>query len=90
VLSVDVPSGMDATTGEAFDPCVHAEVTCTLTAAKAGFWSAASGSFTGAVVVADIGMPATAWQGAGLEPPAGVRGGALLRIPDGERRSAAP
>src|SRR5207302_4180034 len=36
VLSVDVPSGMDATTGEAFDPCVHAEATCTLTAAKAG------------------------------------------------------
>ena len=36
VLSVDVPSGLDATTGEAFDPTVRATLTCTLTAMKRG------------------------------------------------------
>ncbi len=36
VLSVDVPSGLDATTGDAFDPTVHAALTCTLTAMKRG------------------------------------------------------
>lgn len=80
VLSVDVPSGLDATTGEAFTPCVGAEVTCTLTAVKAGFWSSSARPWIGRVVVADIGMPATAWQAVGLASPVAVRGGTLIRV----------
>jgi ADP-dependent NAD(P)H-hydrate dehydratase / NAD(P)H-hydrate epimerase len=81
VLSVDVPSGLDASTGEAHDPCVRAEVTCTLTAVKSGLWTGAGRARAGRVVVADIGMPATAWSGCGLRPPTAVRGGALLTVP---------
>ena len=40
VLSVDVPSGLDATTGEASDPTVRAALTCTLTAMGGVFASA--------------------------------------------------
>ncbi len=81
VLSVDVPSGLDAGTGEAHDPCVRAEVTCTLTAVKTGLWTRSGRAHAGRVVVADIGMPATAWSACGLRPPTAVRGGALLIVP---------
>lgn len=78
VLSVDVPSGLDATSGDAFDPCVHATLTCTLTAMKRGLRRSGTSAYTGAVWVADIGMPAAAWRKAGLLQPARVTGGELV------------
>jgi ADP-dependent NAD(P)H-hydrate dehydratase / NAD(P)H-hydrate epimerase len=78
VLSVDVPSGLDATTGEAFDPTVQAALTCTLTAMKRGLQGGDGASHAGAVWVADIGMPATAWLRAGLDRPPRITGGELV------------
>jgi ADP-dependent NAD(P)H-hydrate dehydratase / NAD(P)H-hydrate epimerase len=78
VLSVDVPSGLDATTGEAFDPCVRANLTCTLTAMKRGLQGGDAAAHAGELWVADIGMPATAWERAGLPRPPGVTGGELV------------
>jgi hydroxyethylthiazole kinase-like uncharacterized protein yjeF len=80
LLSIDVPSGLDAGSGEAHDPCVEATVTCTLTAMKRGLWSKRAREHAGEVMVADIGMPATAWAACGLQAPSAVRGGALLRV----------
>jgi hydroxyethylthiazole kinase-like uncharacterized protein yjeF len=82
VLSVDVPSGLDSGSGRPYDPCVRAEVTCTLTAVKSGLWTAEGRARAGRVVVADIGMPVTAWAACGLRPPSAVRAGALLTVPD--------
>jgi len=79
-LAIDVPSGMDASSGEIFDPCIRAVATCTLAAMKAGLWTSAARSVAGDVWAADIGMPRAAWHAAGLEPPAGLRGGALLSV----------
>ena len=78
VLSVDVPSGLDATTGEAFDPTVRAALTCTLTAMKRGLRRGDVAAHAGAVWIADIGMPRAAWRRAGLERPSGVTGGELV------------
>jgi NAD(P)H-hydrate epimerase len=78
VLSVDVPSGLDATTGEAYDPTVRAALTCTLTAMKQGLRRGDCATHAGAVWVADIGMPATAWLRAGLVRPSRVTGGELV------------
>jgi NAD(P)H-hydrate epimerase len=80
-VAIDVPSGLDATTGAPGNPTVQAIRTCTLTAMKAGLWTPAGRDHAGEVTVADIGMPAAAWVGAGLIPPALVRGGELLTIP---------
>ena len=80
VLSVDVPSGLDAGDGVARGAAVHATATCTLSACKRGFWVAGAAVHTGAVYVADIGMPLTAWAAAGLTAPTAVRGGALRRV----------
>jgi hydroxyethylthiazole kinase-like uncharacterized protein yjeF len=81
ILAVDVPSGLDASTGDSLEPCVSAAVTCTLTACKAGLWTVEGRARAGLVLVADIGMPATAWQAAGLVAPRLVRGAALLEVP---------
>jgi hydroxyethylthiazole kinase-like uncharacterized protein yjeF len=78
ILSVDVPSGLDATTGEAFDPTVRAAMTCTLTAMKRGLRRGDAVAYAGDIWVADIGMPATAWLQAGLLRPPGVTGGELV------------
>jgi len=82
VLAVDVPSGLDATSGEPCQPCVRAVATCTLTAMKRGLWTAPGREFAGAIYVADIGMPRAAWQAAGVSTPAAVRGGGLERLPE--------
>jgi hydroxyethylthiazole kinase-like uncharacterized protein yjeF len=81
VLSVDVPSGLDATTGEAYTPCVVAVATCTLTAMKAGLWAASGRRHAGEIWVGDIGMPIAAWRSCGLTPPQAVAGGVLVPIP---------
>jgi ADP-dependent NAD(P)H-hydrate dehydratase / NAD(P)H-hydrate epimerase len=78
VLSVDVPSGLDATTGEAFDPCVRATLTCTLTAMKRGLRIRDGAAHAGELWVADIGMPASAWERVALRRPPGVTGGELV------------
>ncbi|MFN2450841.1 MAG: NAD(P)H-hydrate epimerase [Candidatus Dormibacteria bacterium] len=80
ILSVDVPSGLDVDSGTAAGACVSAHTTCTLTAMKRGLWGARARAHTGALLVADIGIPAVAWARAGLEQPSAVRGGALLRV----------
>ena len=80
VLAIDVPSGLDATDGRTPGACVRAAGTVTLTAMKAGLWTARGREQAGDVLVADIGMPAAAWRDAGLERPRDVVAGALLPV----------
>lgn len=57
VLSLDVPSGLDATSGECFLPCVHAAATLTLALPKTGLLTSAGRAAAGALYLADIGIP---------------------------------
>ncbi len=82
ILSIDVPSGLSADDGTAPGAVVRATVTCTLTACKRGFWYPGARGWTGALHVADIGMPHEAWTRCGLTAPTRVRGGALRRVPE--------
>lgn len=81
VLAVDIPSGMDAGSGEVFEPCIHATATCTLAAVKAGLWEAHAAETAGDLWAADIGMPRYAWEACGLTMPSALRGAALLPVP---------
>ena len=56
VLSVDLPSGVDASTGEAAGVAVRADVTVTFHGAKVGLAVAPGRFHAGRVVVADIGL----------------------------------
>lgn len=56
VLALDIPSGLDADTGEPVGPTVRADHTVTFVAAKAGFQNPTASPFTGRVHVANIGV----------------------------------
>jgi NAD(P)H-hydrate epimerase len=62
VLAVDLPSGLDADTGEAAGACVRADHTATFVAEKAGFANPAAAAFTGTVHVLGIGAPGSLLQ----------------------------
>ena len=56
-LAVDIPSGLDADTGDVLGVCFRAESTVTCVAEKPGFHQAAGPMFCGQVAVAEIGIP---------------------------------
>ena len=57
VVSYDLPSGVDATTGECYSPCVKANVTLTLALPKRVFKNKKAKQYFGRVYLADIGIP---------------------------------
>jgi NAD(P)H-hydrate epimerase len=58
VLAADVPSGVDASSGEVAGVAVVASATATFHAAKPGLWIEPGRGHAGRVSVLDIGMPA--------------------------------
>ena len=58
VLGVDLPSGLDADTGEPLGTCIRASATATFVGHKRGFQNPQSRGHTGRVEVVDIGVPA--------------------------------
>jgi ADP-dependent NAD(P)H-hydrate dehydratase / NAD(P)H-hydrate epimerase len=57
VLSCDVPSGVDASTGEANGEAVQADASVTFHAAKPGLWITPGKDLAGTLTVIDIGIP---------------------------------
>ena len=57
ILAVDLPSGMNATTGERYDPCIKATSTVTLALPKTGFLTPGNSDYLGDLYVADISIP---------------------------------
>jgi NAD(P)H-hydrate epimerase len=57
VLALDVPSGIDATTGAVHAPAIRATATMTLALPKAGLRAPAAAEHVGELYLADIGVP---------------------------------
>jgi ADP-dependent NAD(P)H-hydrate dehydratase / NAD(P)H-hydrate epimerase len=66
VVSVDVPSGVDASTGVVRGAAVRASLTVTFDAAKPGLWINPGKAHAGEVQVIDIGIPRGAPGGASV------------------------
>ena len=86
VVSADVPSGVDASTGEIAGQAVRAAATATFHLAKLGLWINPGKRHAGAVHVVDIGIP----RGAPLSTSTGLIGEDVLSIiprrgPDGTK-----
>jgi ADP-dependent NAD(P)H-hydrate dehydratase / NAD(P)H-hydrate epimerase len=60
VLSLDIPSGLDADTGLPLGDAVRAAVTQTFVGLKQGFYLGAGGDYTGRIEFDDLGIPAAA------------------------------
>jgi NAD(P)H-hydrate epimerase len=74
VVSVDAPSGVDASTGVVATRAVRAACTVTFHAAKPGLWIRPGKAHAGAVRVIDIGIP----RGAPAQAGIGLIGEAVL------------
>ena len=74
VVAADIPSGVNASTGEVAGAAVRAVATATFHQAKPGLWIHPGKGHAGAVEVMDIGIP----TGAPHEPDAGLLGGSVL------------
>jgi NAD(P)H-hydrate epimerase len=66
ILAVDLPSGLDARTGDPYDPCIRAEATLTLALPKTGLLAPAARPVIGELAVADIGVPAEVYDRIGV------------------------
>ena len=56
-FALDLPSGLDADTGQPLGVAVRAEATATFVAPKLGFDAPGASDYTGRVAVIDIGLP---------------------------------
>lgn len=57
IISVDIPSGLDCNTGKILSAAIKATKTVTFAVAKKGFYLNDGPSYTGKVIVSDIGIP---------------------------------
>ncbi|MEX2144682.1 MAG: NAD(P)H-hydrate epimerase [Anaerolineales bacterium] len=57
ILSLDIPSGLDASTGLPGSPCIKATTTLTLAAPKTGLFADSAKGYVGELFLADIGIP---------------------------------
>lgn len=70
VIAVDIPSGLDADTGQVEGSCLHADLTVTLALPKRGLLLQPGRSFTGDLEWVDIGFPPEVESLAEPEPEA--------------------
>jgi NAD(P)H-hydrate epimerase len=57
VLSVDIPSGLNADTGRVDGPCIHAHITVTFALPKRAHFITPASTFVGRLEVVDISIP---------------------------------
>ena len=81
ILALDVPSGMDATSGEVHEPTVRATATLTLALPKTGLVSGPALEHVGELYLADIGIPGQLYPEIDLPDPGALFAeGDLIRL----------
>lgn len=80
VLALDIPSGLDATTGIPGIPCIKADATLTLAIPKTGLMSAAGRRVSGHIYVADIGVPPVVYTHLGLPEQHLFHAGTIVKL----------
>jgi hydroxyethylthiazole kinase-like uncharacterized protein yjeF len=68
ILAVDLPSGLDATSGQPQEPCIEARATATLALPKTGLLADDASSHVGQLYLADIGVPLPLLLDLGVDP----------------------
>lgn len=87
VLSIDIPSGIDADTGHAEGPAVKADLTVTMGLPKTGLIRPEALPYVGSVETVDIGIPLEFIEDTGGCPEAGLIDRSDLSLPRRARDS---
>ncbi|MDP6073244.1 MAG: NAD(P)H-hydrate epimerase [SAR202 cluster bacterium] len=74
VLALDVPSGIDAASGDIHDPSISAQATMTLALPKVGLHGAAARKQVGELYLADVGVPRELYE----QPPLNLTVGPIF------------
>jgi NAD(P)H-hydrate epimerase len=69
VLALDIPSGLDATSGIPGSPCLRATATLTLALPKVGLLTPQAKPYVGELYLADISVPPALYRRLGIEMP---------------------
>lgn len=88
VLSLDVPSGLDATSGRLGDPCVRARTTLTLAMPKIGLRPGRAA--VGELYLADISVPPSVYVGLGHEVTPVFARETVLRVGESDALPGVP
>ena len=80
VISLDLPSGVDADTGETPGSAVTASATLTLALPKPGLFGAAGRERAGRVYLGDIGLPSALYVRLGLDVETPFAEGRIVRL----------
>jgi len=67
ILSLDIPSGLDADTGVPLGDCIRADATLTLALPKAGLREDGASKYLGEIYIGDISVPTRLFRGMGIE-----------------------
>ena len=70
IVAVDLPSGLDPTTGKADQPAIRADVTVAIAYPKSGVTKPFAKNLVGQLLVADVSIPPGIW--ARFDQPAPV------------------
>jgi ADP-dependent NAD(P)H-hydrate dehydratase / NAD(P)H-hydrate epimerase len=85
VVALDVPTGVDATTGEADDAAIKAHVTVTLGSPKRGCLVPPGSRYAGRIVVVDLGLGEPSEPGPRMTTDEDVRQRVPRRLPDAHK-----
>jgi len=66
VIALDIPSGLNATTGKIYDPCIQATATMTLALPKTGLVKSDVEQVVGSLYLADISVPDVLYKEMGI------------------------
>ncbi len=80
ILSLDVPTGVDATTGQVYAPAIRAVTTLLLDLPKRGMLEPACRNCVGELYLADIGVPSAVHERAGFRSNGIFSEGPIIRI----------
>jgi len=80
IVAIDLPSGLDPDSGEPLGVAIRAAVTVTLALPKVGLLGTSSRNLVGALLLADIGIPAVAYQRFGIDARGCFVDGDLVRV----------
>jgi len=80
VLALDIPSGLNADTGQPSDPTIRAAATLTLALPKVGLLAPPAREWTGDLYLADISVPEAVYRRLGLQVGPIFRRGDLVPL----------